>query len=597
MISQLKEARSALRLALTKEGKIPPEGDDKANMDDFPPVTGECTDMCPEYERWERQQTNRLSSFETSGSFDEGTPLVDHKRAVKAYARAAAGVLVPLPVDIRTPETLRRTNDYLISDILDTHHAVPQEAPRDGAIYNFLRDRFRAIRKDFRFQRYAGPELVHVLETQVRYLIYAGYAHTELDDVMFSKAQHQEQLMEAMSSLMESYAHAAKAGKRCANEAELRSYFVLLKANDSDTMRHMDQFREELWNPALAANRPLLHARNVLVLLQQNSERFGTPKHFLFQWGRFFRVAASHRTTYLAACLMWRQSLKVRRRALMMIGTSVGNGGRSAGPSLSDLTENLWFDNLEQTASFCAMHGLGCEKEDGEQEEGEQKVQFKEGKSWLYEEPSIADLSSVRLSRRLVDAKYPGGKLSELMLGGTSMVGVNASNRTIMRNICDSSSATGDAAHRSAVPGARDDAHALAIREEAAAARAQAAREAELKKEEEERRRHEAHQQEMEQRRISEANAQAERARRERERAEQEQQDAQRRRMIENRKARNSALERSERALPAELIDELLLEETRALVDRVHREHRFHTYVLCPVYLESLTNELLSTLR
>ena len=118
-------------------------------------------------------------------------PKVDHAKAVKAYGRAAAGVLIPLPMDIRTPATLARTNRFLITTILDGHHPDGQRPPEDSAIYAFLRDRFRAIRKDFRFQRYHGPELIEVLEVQVRYLIYAGYAHSHLEDHVFSKTQHQ----------------------------------------------------------------------------------------------------------------------------------------------------------------------------------------------------------------------------------------------------------------------------------------------------------------------------------------------------------------------------------------------------------------------
>lgn len=297
-----------------------------------------------------------MTKAQVQGDVFSNHPKVDHARAVKAYGRAAAGVLIPLPMDIRTPKTLARTNRFLITEILDGHHKDGSKAPEDSAIYAFLRDRFRAIRKDFRFQRYHGPELIDVLEAQVRYLIYAGYAHSHLEDHVFSKTQHQEQLMEAISSLMEAYLTERENGRPPpANEGEFCAYFILLKVLDPDAASIMDKKFGS--NVALC---PLMQwARQILCVLQHNVAKLTSPNHFMLQWGRYFRSLASERTRYLESCLLWRQVVRVRRRALLIMSNSTYLGGETAGPTLEHITEALWFDSPTDARHFIGQYGLG----------------------------------------------------------------------------------------------------------------------------------------------------------------------------------------------------------------------------------------------
>jgi len=60
-------------------------------------------EMCPEYEREEREYQNNVDKLE----FIPGTRRIDPKRAVKAYHRPAAGNEVPPPGDIRPPMILK----------------------------------------------------------------------------------------------------------------------------------------------------------------------------------------------------------------------------------------------------------------------------------------------------------------------------------------------------------------------------------------------------------------------------------------------------------------------------------------------------------
>jgi nuclear mRNA export protein SAC3 len=76
-------------------------------LDSAVKFVAECMDMCPEYEREEREYTNYLEPFEKI----PGTERVDHVKAVKRYKRSAAGDPPPLPCDVRPPEVLFVRND------------------------------------------------------------------------------------------------------------------------------------------------------------------------------------------------------------------------------------------------------------------------------------------------------------------------------------------------------------------------------------------------------------------------------------------------------------------------------------------------------
>lgn len=68
--------------------------------------------MCPEKERYTRQVGNLLHPYECN--FD-GT--INHALAVKDYARSAADQELPLSNELRPPDVLQKTMDYLIMKV------------------------------------------------------------------------------------------------------------------------------------------------------------------------------------------------------------------------------------------------------------------------------------------------------------------------------------------------------------------------------------------------------------------------------------------------------------------------------------------------
>lgn len=87
---------------------------------------GVCQSMCPAREFRDREKQNRLHRFEMlAGTERDRLPRGDPLRAVKEYARPAAGKDSTNPTDLRPPDVLLKTVCYLIDDIAASPHLHP----------------------------------------------------------------------------------------------------------------------------------------------------------------------------------------------------------------------------------------------------------------------------------------------------------------------------------------------------------------------------------------------------------------------------------------------------------------------------------------
>ena len=77
-------------------------------------LKGTCPDICPEKERYFRSGTKNLRWYEKM----EGGR-VNHKAAVKEYARSAADIQAPLSHELRAPHVLKLTMDQLLCNTID----------------------------------------------------------------------------------------------------------------------------------------------------------------------------------------------------------------------------------------------------------------------------------------------------------------------------------------------------------------------------------------------------------------------------------------------------------------------------------------------
>lgn len=177
-------------------------------------VIGTCTDMCPLYQVKQRELQRDLSLFELkiisptpNSLLTSGFELVaNEQRCVKKYERSAAEKSTPPPHHIRTIETLHRTMNYLIDEIVDLTKwkfpclfsaaknvvdtkngnvdcekltsssvvAVPttvQAVSFQKEIYEFLRDRIRSIAQDLTYQNVRNDRSIELHEQFVRFHI------------------------------------------------------------------------------------------------------------------------------------------------------------------------------------------------------------------------------------------------------------------------------------------------------------------------------------------------------------------------------------------------------------------------------------------
>ena len=203
-------------------------------------LVGTCPDMCPEYERLERQLHLDLTRpFEMSG--DSGK--VDHTKAVKKYHRPAAGNEAPLPEDVRPPAVLLKTLDYLLSDKVLMRSDVPFLETQ-----KFLRDRMRSIRQDLTLQNIKSLDSIYLNECIARFHVYCSIAFevkmpfsggdVSVNKSDFDPFQNLEQLRKVLTTLNELYEDGHKQmeiSKVCfefENESEFQAYRVLAHLDD-----------------------------------------------------------------------------------------------------------------------------------------------------------------------------------------------------------------------------------------------------------------------------------------------------------------------------------------------------------------------------
>ncbi|KAE8270401.1 hypothetical protein A4X09_0g1932 [Tilletia walkeri] len=240
---EMKAERDELRKRYIREG-ILPDPLKPQQLSEAAELRGTCMRMCPEFECHEREFQKELDRLELRLDTPPGTGArVDKRLAVKIYRRPAAGREIPLPEEIRPPDVLKRTLDYLTSVLL----------PRDitssnfALVQPFLWNRTRAIRQDFIVQGETGALAIECHERIARLHILCLHARGGPGADKWSEQQELEQLRKTLRSLIEFYddrrqavLSASGAPAVAPNEAEFRAYNLLLHLRDPETLREVE---------------------------------------------------------------------------------------------------------------------------------------------------------------------------------------------------------------------------------------------------------------------------------------------------------------------------------------------------------------------
>ena len=321
-----------LRLLQERDKDLRESRHRQTNIETAKAVRGTCLDMCPEMERFFREETNQLSPLEMT---QDGKP--DPHAMVKEYRRAGADQSEPLPHEMRPPAVLQRTMDYLVCNIVDK---IVSDASIAGDWYDFLWSRTRAIRKDITQQHLCDRDSVDLLEKCARFHVLCAGTMIEEDLMIFDPKINDENLRKCIQSLKDFYHDLhLRGGQVCPNESEFRAYDILLNLSDSDILREVAHLRKDIRDSP-----PVLFAITCHFALTSNN--------FI----KFFQLVSS--ASFLQSSLLHRYFNEVRLSAVKIMRKSFTVPNQTEMYSAEDFCRQLGFDDLTQVGAFCSNVGL-----------------------------------------------------------------------------------------------------------------------------------------------------------------------------------------------------------------------------------------------
>ncbi|RMZ91413.1 hypothetical protein DV736_g1339, partial [Chaetothyriales sp. CBS 134916] len=334
----LKEQRKRERAQAIADGLLHDPGKKRTLETAITPV-GTCEDMCPEFERVERVQRHEVDRCEKTQP-DDGEPAVPAaERMVKKFVRSDAGREEQLPSDIRTPDALVRTMDYLIEDVVGKEERLI-------ACHNFVWDRTRALRSGDRFDA----------------------------------QQDVEQLNKTFTSLWHYY-DTHRGAIALPNEAEFRSYQILFEILSAtpDLEDRMHSWPYDVLADARVQTALRLYQFATDTLRPRGPLQPLTPD-MVAQMNAcaFWDLLASPSCSYLMACVAEMSFYLVRFGFLTVLWKSVKSAPKAQQERMKEWTvgqmrEYLSFDVDAQVEQFCA--GLGIDFH-GTNDNGENYLDF-----------------------------------------------------------------------------------------------------------------------------------------------------------------------------------------------------------------------------
>ncbi|EED18123.1 leucine permease transcriptional regulator (SAC3), putative [Talaromyces stipitatus ATCC 10500] len=376
---------------------------------------GTCTTMCPEFERVERIVQKMVDRAEKSLDPTTDTFEVKELKMLKRFRRSAAGYDEQLPSDIRTPNTLLQTMNYLI------RHVVSGPDPL-GLIHKFVWDRTRSIRNDFSVQQLTKVEDIKIavkcLERIARFHIVSLHLLSSPDnEEQFDHHQEREQLNNTMLSLMHYYDD-NRERMNFPNEPEFRAYYIVLAIHDQrpDVEDRVQKWPKEiLQSPKVQIALELLAAANnyweysvVLDEMRPNAISQGF-------YNRFFNLVDSPSVSYLMGCVAEIYFNNVRQTAIRSIWKAycrvpTSQQNRNEEWTITELTRVLYFDDESQAEEFCEEQGLQLlERNDG-------ALYLNWGTSSI-DTVDFAPSSQHSYSDKYVEVKRGGRTLAAIILG------------------------------------------------------------------------------------------------------------------------------------------------------------------------------------
>lgn len=330
LFQEFQEDRKKERETIEKLGLVDKENA-KKSLSAAISFRGSCQDMCPVYQRVEREYKNQVSSWEKDPTLGR----ISRKYAIKTFMRPS-GQPPSLPSDVRPPKVLSSTLDYIIDNLL-------LKLP---ASQSFIWDRTRSIRQDFTFQNnYSGIESIDCHERICRIHILCLHVMAGANDPDYQQQQEIEQLNNSMQTLTHMYDDVRSRGGFCANEAEFRAYELISKIDDTELDRNLQRL------PEYVISSPILQRALMLRgLILQGVGRFDL-------YTTFFHAVLCKQTPFLLACLTEIHFNRVRFNALKMMSRALHSKAKSL-PNARTMASNLGFDTVDQFLETCKLYSI-----------------------------------------------------------------------------------------------------------------------------------------------------------------------------------------------------------------------------------------------
>lgn len=152
---------------------------------------GTCKKMCPASEIQFRIENNLVHILECSTSDGKSQPNPD--RMVKEFSRSAAGSNLLVAEQLRPMPVLEKSVDYLIK-------LFKRKEDNLQAVYNFIMDRFRAIRQDMVIQRLTADDCILLVEKMLPFYIETEYICSTTDVNFYNWKLHSTQMEDCFST-------------------------------------------------------------------------------------------------------------------------------------------------------------------------------------------------------------------------------------------------------------------------------------------------------------------------------------------------------------------------------------------------------------
>ncbi|CAH1788480.1 unnamed protein product [Owenia fusiformis] len=303
------------------------------------PMQGTCMEMCPESEIIMREKHGLLHPFEmVPETRHHKRPRASREWMVKEYSRPAAGKAEPSQSELRPPDVLLKTVNFLMDRV------VPISSCAWKDVYDYVFDRLRAVRQDMVMQSIGGVEAIRILEVAIRFHIYAAYRLCTEPLARFDQKINNTHTQECMKRLLVLYDNNVTQQNYhgdtvCyhSNRDEFESIYVLHNIGNSEALLHALDIKNKI-RCSKWLNRSLEISR-------------------AYQDGNYARFCKMVRLLpVILRCAVHRHTAEVQRRALGIM--SVAYSSKTLKFPVEKLCHMLNFDTISDTTSILKQRGL-----------------------------------------------------------------------------------------------------------------------------------------------------------------------------------------------------------------------------------------------